>query len=67
MEFVLVKLDLEDQVVASVGILQSSIHVQTLLVSVRRAMLLQPAASVMIITTEIQMELVKVYVTNEVS
>ena len=67
MEFVLVKLDLEDQIVASVGTLQSSIHVQTLLVSVRRAMLLQPAACVMIITTEIQMELVKVYVTNEVS
>ena len=64
MEFVLVKLDLEDQIVASVGILQSLILAQTLLVNVRRAMLLQPAASVMIITTEIQMELVKVYMSQ---
>ena len=59
--------DLVDQIVASVGTLQLLIPVQTLLVNVRRAMLLQPAACVMIITTEIQMELVKVYVTNEVS
>ena len=60
MECVLVKLDLEDQIVASVGTLQSLILAQTLLVNVRTAMLLQIVVSVMIITTELQMEHVKV-------
>ena len=49
-----------DQIVASVGTLQLLITVQTLLVNVRRAMLLQTAASVLLVITELQIELVNV-------
>ena len=52
--------DSVDQIVASVGTLQLLIPVQTLLVNVRRAMLLQPAASVLLVITELQTELVNV-------
>ena len=52
--------DSVDQIVASVGTLQLLIPVQTLLVSVRRATLLQPAASVLLVITELQIELVNV-------
>ena len=52
--------DSVDQIVASVGTLQLLIPVQTLLVNVRRAMLLQPAVSVPLVITELQMEPVNV-------
>ena len=52
--------DLVDQIVASVGTLQLLIPVQTLLVNVKRAMLLQHAVSVPLVITELQMEPVNV-------
>ena len=51
---------LVDQTVASVGTLQLLIPVQTLLVSASQATLLQPAASVPLVITELQMEPVNV-------
>ena len=51
---------LVDQIVASVGTLQLPIPVQTLLVNVKRATLLQPVVSVPLVITELQMEPVNV-------
>ena len=52
--------DSVDQIVASVGTLQLLIPVQTLLVNASQATLLQPAASVLLVITELQIELVNV-------
>ena len=52
--------DSVDQIVASAGTLQLLIPVQTLLVNVKRATLLQPVVSVPLVITELQMEPVNV-------
>ena len=58
MECVPVKLDLVDRIVANVG--RTLLGAQTPLVSVRRAMLLQHVASVLLDITDLQMEPVNV-------
>ena len=66
MESVPVRLDLVDLIVASVGTMQLLIHVQTPLVCVRRAMLLQPVVSVPLVSSELQMEHVNVSISYSV-